>query len=48
MKQKFTCDICDAFGSITISNKDEDYEILVCPSCGSELDSKSDTDEDDE
>lgn len=49
MKQKFNCSHCDAFGSISILNDStEYYEIVVCPSCGAELEHRKDNDEDDE
>lgn len=48
-KKKFSCELCDAFGTITIQNdSSEFYSITTCPACGAELTTHEDTDEDDE
>lgn len=47
-KKKFTCDTCDAYGTINHELDSEYYEICVCPFCGSELPVVRETEEDDE
>jgi transposase-like protein len=42
MKIKFNCDSCSAYGSITIANKDADFEISTCPACGSDISDETD------
>lgn len=45
MKMKFDCGSCGAYGSITISNKDEDFEISTCPACGSDISDEAEEDD---
>lgn len=46
-KKKFSCDSCDAYGTISHEMDSEYFKIEVCPFCGAYLENHVDTDEDD-